>query len=146
VEGPRDDLRQRLNDPIAGLALVSVVTSAEEDRLEGILGEIEEELARDVDAPGLDDQDPYIILAAVDAWAALASDAVASVYAPASPRRDRREAGWRRRVAERVRRIGHGMERPLMKAARSVGASSWSVSVGYPWGISVGLGWTVPPP
>jgi hypothetical protein len=80
------------------------------------------------------------LLAAVDAWAGVASYAVVAFYAPASPWR--REAGWGEAAVKRLRAIADALADALRIAASVLKALSWTVSVGFPWGVSVGLTWS----
>lgn len=85
------------------------------------------------------DQQPDERLAAVEAWASLASYVVAVFYAPRSPWRD--EAGWSEKAIERLRRIAHGLRDQLASVMHALGASGFFISVGFPWGLSVGINW-----
>lgn len=80
------------------------------------------------------------LLAAIDAWGGLASAAVARTYAPASPW-PRSVAGWGKNVTSALQRITRLLLMPLRVAATAMGASSWSIGVGFPWGISISLSW-----
>jgi hypothetical protein len=130
VEGPRPELRAWVGERLERL-------ESEED-VEALLSEIETEAVRDV-ASGVHGAGEDI-LAAVDAWAGLASSVVSRFYAPASPW-PRSVAGWGGRAVARLRRICGVLLPALQAGANAVGASSWSVSVGFPWGISVSLTW-----
>lgn len=79
-------------------------------------------------------------LAAIEAWASLASDAVARFYAPASPW-PRNVAGWSARAAGRLRAISTTLSGVLTPLAPALGAQSFSIGVSFPWGIQVSLSW-----
>lgn len=130
MEGPSQDLRAWVGGRLDEIE--------SEDQLEELLAEIESAAQSDVDAGVGDDGDE--VLAAVDAWAGLASSVVARFYAPASPWPPN-IAGWGRRALARLRRVCGVLLPALQKAANLLGASSWSISVGFPWGISIGLSW-----
>jgi hypothetical protein len=110
---------------------------SEEGQLVEILARIEDELEADL-AEGGDDGPAG--LAAVDAWAGLASYAIGRFYAPASPW-PYQKGGWDKMAPERLRRIGESLRGPLEQAARALGAASWSIGVGFPWGVSVSVTW-----
>jgi hypothetical protein len=129
VDGPSEGLRERVASALGEVS--------EEDQLDEILGMIEGELEGDLGAESYDEQSE---LAAIDAWAGLASYAVGRFYAPASPW-PFRKGGWDRRAPERLRRIGERLRGPLERAARALGAVSWSISVGFPWGVSIAVSW-----
>lgn len=131
MEGPSEHLRARVGERLD--------TIEAEHQLEELLAEIESEAQDDV-AGGFDGENGEDILAAVDAWAGLASTVVSRFYAPASPW-PRSVAGWGRRALVRLRRICSVLLPALQAAANAVGATSWSISVGFPWGISIGLSW-----
>lgn len=130
MEGPSLELRAWI-----GMRLDEVES---EEQLDELLAAIENEAARDVET-GLAGEGEEI-LAAVDSWAGLASSVVSRFYAPASPW-PRSVAGWGRRALGRLRRVCGTLLPALQAGANAVGASSWSISVGFPWGISVGLSW-----
>lgn len=80
------------------------------------------------------------VLATVEEWASVVSYVLATVYGPASPM-PRRLVGWTKTVTARLQRITKLLLTPLSAAAQVTGASSWSISVAFPWGVSVGLSW-----
>ena len=112
--------------------------SENEDDLEDLLARLED-LTLTAAAVVDDNQAPDERLAAVEAWASIASFVVAVFYAPESPWRD--EAGWSDKAVERLRRIAHGLRDQLQAVMRALGASGFSISVGFPWGLSVGISW-----
>jgi hypothetical protein len=130
VEGPSDALREHI-------ATRAEETESEEE-LDDVLSEIED--AMSTDFATVESDDPIDDLAAIDAWAGLASYAVARFYAPSSPW-PRRLGGWGKRAARRLRRIVSALEPRLKTAAQKTGASSWSIGVSFPWGIQVSLTW-----
>lgn len=131
MEGPPEHFRAWV-----GQQIQTILT---EDELDGLLSEIASAAESDVSTGG-DHQSGEELLAAVDAWAGLASHVMSRFYAPASPW-PRNVAGWSRRALARLRRVCGALLPALTAGAKAVGASSWSISVGFPWGISIGLTW-----
>ncbi|HEY2477223.1 MAG TPA: hypothetical protein VGI17_00670 [Solirubrobacterales bacterium] len=129
MNGPSEELREHV-----ALTLDEVT---DEEQLEEILGTIEEELSSDLGGGPRDEQEE---MAAIDAWAGLASYAVGRFYAPASPW-PFRKGGWDKRAPERLRRIADQLRGPLERVARALGAVTWSISVGFPWGVSISVSW-----
>jgi hypothetical protein len=140
MDPPTDELRSQV-----AVALDDLTREAKEgrpdgeDQLDEILGMIETRVEEALESGP--DEDEHSELAAVDAWAGLASYAIARFYAPNSPW-PWHKAGWDKRAPERLRRIARMLQPPLEQAARMLRAASWSVSVGFPWGISISVGWS----
>lgn len=132
MDGPSESLRSELSYEFEGME--------SENDLEEILARIEGALLADIESNGLRDQAPDDLLAAIESWAGLASAAIARFFAPASPW-PRSVAGWGRRAVGRLRRIANALVPPLLQAYGAIGATSFSISVGFPWGISIGLSW-----
>ncbi|MEV0338779.1 hypothetical protein AB0H49_07100 [Nocardia sp. NPDC050713] len=89
----------------------------------------------------LDENEATEVLAAVHAWAALASYATGRVYAPTSPWHHRL-AGWGTKIAGILQKIANVLLTPLKAAAATLGASSYSVGIEFPWsGVQVSLTW-----
>jgi hypothetical protein len=80
------------------------------------------------------------LLAIVNQWASLASYVSSSVYGPASPM-PKRLAGWGQNASAQLQKLSKVLLKPLAAAAPMVGASGWSISLGFPWGVSIGLSW-----
>jgi hypothetical protein len=133
MEGPHDDFRrfveQRLND---------ITEDRSEEGLEELLAQIEEQLREDLQHPI--PVDPTPLISAMISWASLASYAVGRFYGPASPWPSN-VAGWGTKAAARLQSITSVLLLPLRQAAKAVGASTYTISVGFPWGISIGLEW-----
>jgi hypothetical protein len=106
-----------------------------EEELEELLVEIDGALNEDADAGAPEDD-----LAAIESWASLASYAAGRFYAPASPW-PRDLAGWGTKAIERLRRIANTLASRLRSIVGVVGATGFSITVGFPWGISVALNW-----
>jgi hypothetical protein len=141
MNGPSDDLRANVFETIE-------LTREESDtRAEAILAEtldrIDAQIVQDL-AEGWDDVDneeaAFQALGVIDAWAGLASAAVAKVYAPASPW-PRGFAGWSQAITQRLRELARRLNPVLQAIKQALGAVSWSIGVAFPWGISVSLTW-----
>lgn len=142
MNAPSSELREEIAKELDELTAAVAARDAEEygeDQLDEILGIIENAVDKALQSDA-QDEDEHAELAAVDAWAGLASYAVARFYAPKSPW-PWHEAGWTKRAPERLRRIASKLRPALERAARALGAASWSVSVGFPWGISIAVSW-----
>ena len=131
MEGPSAAVRDHIRSRVDSLE--------SEDDLEEVLGEIEERISAD-DSPTDVSADPLDELAAIDAWAALASYAVARFYGPSSPW-PARLPGWSKRAALRLRGVAARLRPRLQAAAQATHASSWSIGVSFPWGIQISLTW-----
>jgi hypothetical protein len=166
MEGPSDDFRASILEEIT-TARAQVLGATDEDAENALvrsLAAIEERLVADVaessrlnelravigareaaadhrPGPHADlEATGWDLLAAVQAWAGLASAVVAQVYAPASPW-PRSIAGWGKKATAAIQKVTKLLLGPLQVAAKAVGAGSWSISVGFPWGVSIGVGW-----
>lgn len=142
MEGPSEGLRRQVEAQLNELEEISDRQVGDrrvidEGQLAEVLGSIENAIGNDLEE--FEQRDPNEELAAIDAWAGLASYAVARVYAPASPFP---HPGWTRRAPENLRRIADKLRGPLKRIAQALGAASWSISVGFPWGVSISVGWS----
>lgn len=112
----------------------------DEDRLADVLGDIA--IAADQDlaevATGRTSDE---LVSAVEAWASVASYAVARFYFE-GPESILRRGGWSESVASRLQEALKTFSKHLKSALRDTGASSFSVAIGFPWGVSVGLTWS----
>jgi hypothetical protein len=152
MEEPSRDFREYISGRLEELAGTEE-SQVEEDQVEELLQEIEKELdghlppEGDEDAEGMarvtpaDREEAFAQLGAVESWASLASYAVARFYAPASPWPWKKLAGWSKGVAERLRRVAGLLLTPLKGVAYVLGASLYSISVGFPFGVAIGLEW-----
>jgi hypothetical protein len=156
MRGPTDEQRERYGNRAVEVAYrhvdndVRYVAGDVEASLQEILDDLLGELAEDVDSdddwqrlPATDDiAAAEHVLASIEAWSALASYVVASLYAPQSPF-PRGFGGWASGVAERLRDVTTRLHGPMTAVARVLRPDSWSIGVGFPWGVSVGLSWNV---
>jgi hypothetical protein len=123
-----------------------------EEQLDSVLEMVESQIIYELEAEGLPADDPEAfyslsdeeqatdVLAAIDAWASLASNVVGRFYAPASPW-PRRLQGWAKSVAKRLRKIAGLLRAALQAVAQALSAASYSIGVSFPFGISVSIGW-----
>jgi hypothetical protein len=143
IDGPNDAIRSAVYEGASGID--------SEDQLDALLETLEYQIASSSaedyqilqgysDRPP-DEDEATALLAAVDAWASLASHAVAQFYAPASPWPGRGFEGWSKRVVERLRKIASMLRGALEVAVRALNAVGFSIGVSFPWGISISVGW-----
>ncbi|WP_138418754.1 hypothetical protein [Sinomonas gamaensis] len=152
MEGPSEELRTRVASEVRPLVdgmRPDVVDASGEEALTGTLEMVSSSCSEDVrtdrsvatGARELSASEAEDLLAAVHAWAALASYAAARIYGPNSPMRGGL-AGWSKRVAGVLQKIAGILLTPLKLAAQSLRASSWSIGVNFPWaGVAVSLTW-----
>jgi hypothetical protein len=133
MEGPSEEFRMRIRE-----RMDEISDYGSEEGLEELLAEIEQQLIEDLQKPA--PTDPTPLISAMMSWASLASYAVGRFYGPASPW-PRNVAGWGTRAVARLQGITSALLLPLRQAANAVGASTYTISVGFPWGISIGLEW-----
>lgn len=107
------------------------------DLIEFINDQLQQEVEQN---PPHDGDDPQTLAATCDAWASLVSHALAEVHAPMSPF-PRNLAGWGQQAVQQVQRFANILGAPLSIAQQGLRASSYSISVGFPWGISIGFTW-----
>jgi hypothetical protein len=130
----------KLRAPDLGFRQLIARQSAEaktEEDVDQVLGMIEKavnEAARE-DAH----EEAADVMAAIDAWASLASYVVWRFYSPRSPRDD--EAGLSEKTARRLRNLSMAFRRTLDAIKIDIGATGFTVSVGIPWGVSIGVTW-----
>lgn len=144
VQGARE-FRQLAELDLSEDSFTQLETSLAE-QLKRLLDELERAIARAEldDPPALTDEGATDVLAAVHAWASLASRTVAEVYAPNSPF-PWNVGGWGKRIGRILQRIATRLGPLANKAARTIGASGASVAVTFPWGVSVSIQWAVAP-
>ncbi|HLI45018.1 MAG TPA: hypothetical protein VKU92_11205 [Acidimicrobiales bacterium] len=158
MQGPNDDLRDRIAEELLALPPADARGSNEEAIAEVLFAMIAAAAASDVDGDSdgigrlghvaAQDGTPSAadlgaaeaMLVVVHEWASLISYVSSAIYGPASPM-PRRLIGWGKKAITQIQTAANVLLRPLAAAARVTGASSWSISVGFPWGISVGLTW-----
>ncbi len=124
MDGPKDRLRVEIAQELDRLT-VEVAERDEdafgEEQLDEILVRIQNEVEAALEAGPQDDG--HSELAAVDAWAGLASYAVARFYAPTSPW-PWKKGGWTDKAPERLRHIADKLRPALEWAAKTLGAAS----------------------
>lgn len=145
MQGPDREFRSAIAKRIEELA----TTADAEARLEDILASIEERVQKDEPTRIESEAGAYEELAAAEAWASLASDAVKALYASSSPRLfwrkgdEEKLAGWSTGAAERLRRTGGALRDKLAEAAGHLRGTSFSVGASFPWGVFISIGWTL---
>lgn len=143
MNGPSDRLREEVEAQAGELR--------HEEDLYRLLENIDAELADDAD-PDIelgDDIDPEYrdrvvggeLLTSVNAWASLASYAVARFYAPSSPWPSKRLAGWSKRAMAHLQSIVGKLLPAIQSAIGKLGASGYGVTFNFPWGIGITVNW-----
>jgi len=118
----------------------------DEERLGAILEIIsqqaEEQLDRQFgDHEPADVEEAHGMVSAVEAWASVLSYATSCFYFE-GPESLFRGGGFSPKdVTPKLQDAVRKFVPFLRRACQAIGASSFSVSVGFPWGVSVGLGW-----
>ena len=140
MEGPDTAFRDRIADRLREIA-----PSGDEKLFEALLSDIEDEIESDVGG-GRPREDTRQVLAAVESWASIASDAVYRFYLTAGTPQAR-AAGWSPSTVNALQRIAERLRRPLGHAADGLGASAYAINLGpLPAPISIALTWPVSPP
>lgn len=137
---PTNELRESVSRRVVE---IRAMPDAEVDTiLDEVIAQINGELQRELDQNPLsgDHANAQELAAACDAWASLVSHALVQAYAPMSPF-PRNVAGWGQRAIQRVQQFSATLRGPLAVAQQGLNASSYSISVGFPWGISIGFTW-----
>jgi hypothetical protein len=129
MEGPSDSFRAEIANEVARVET--------ENQLDEILARIDAAIQADLASP---EEEPTRLIDGVTEWASVASYVVGRFYGPASPW-PRDLAGWSEKAVGRLRQISDRLRNALAFALSGTGASSFSISVGFPWGISIGLSW-----
>lgn len=146
MQGPSDRIRNYVSVEMEAASASDEVTSGGEDTLEGVLLTICAELESDIDTSNLNAytrEDATDQLAAVQSWAALASQATAMLYAPTSPWR-RQLAGWGKKIATVLQTIVNILYGAVNAAAKTLGAASYSLGSAFPFSaVSVSVSWPV---
>lgn len=89
------------------------------------------------------EQEAESVLVTANAWAAIASHAMAEIYAPMSPF-PRKLAGWSQDVGDQLQRIVRILHRHVQAAVSYLrplwGILSFSIGVSFPWaGVQISL-------
>lgn len=139
MNAPSDELRAEVSERAIGIRPQS--DESADTELASLIALINERLMVEVEQNSPDrGEDSEALAAACDAWASLVSHALEQVYAPMSPF-PRNRAGWGQKAIQRVQQFAATLRTPLSVAQRGLQASSYSISVGFPWGVSVGFTW-----
>jgi hypothetical protein len=130
-----ESLRSSLIDGVE-----SARDSGDEDALAAVLSEIAEPSRRDLERVREMGDGGHELVAAVDAWASVASYAITRFYfeGPKSVF----PGGFSKRVAGSLQGLVGTWSPFLESALKATHASSFSIAAGFPLGFSVGLAWT----
>jgi hypothetical protein len=131
MDGPDDDFRAF----VAGRA--AELGEDDEEGLVELLSAIDVRLAEDVDPDAIEGAISSDLLSSVNAWAGLASYAVAHFYAPSSPWPSRRLAGWSKRAMAYLQRIVSKLVPAIRSAVSKLSASGYGITINFPWGIGI---------
>jgi hypothetical protein len=112
-------------------AILEVVSREAEASLERQFGEREPE----------NEDEAHGMISSVEAWASVLSYATSCFYFEGPESFLRRGGFSPRDVTPKLQDAVRKFMPFLRRACQATGATSFSVSVGFPWGISVGLGW-----
>ncbi|MEV1004165.1 hypothetical protein [Nonomuraea sp. NPDC050202] len=119
--------------------------AGDERGFERLLDDIRSSYSEDVTREENQAQDPTELLAAVDAWASLISDACVRFYGPESPLRQSL-AGWSMKIALKLRELTNLLAHVQANAAKQLGASEYGMAIGFPWpSVSVSIVWDTQP-
>jgi hypothetical protein len=153
---PYEQTRVELSDRAASLV--------DEDELGELLGTITERASRDLadtlvemserygvdptavldGSDALNESNGNELLASVEAWASTASSLTYDMYV--GPPREvgaarLRPPGWAKEVGNKLSDLAILLGGYLEVAMRALHASSFSISLNFPWGVAVGLSW-----
>lgn len=138
MKPPNDELRATVFD--AAQRSRPLTDRAADGELAGLIGLIINELEREISEHPAEEDDPEELAATCHAWTSLVSHALELVYAPMSPF-PRNVAGWGQSAIHQVQKFARALQTPLSAAQAGLGASSYSITVGFPWGVSIGFTW-----
>ena len=151
-----DDARREVSERQLGLVdedelqdiLASIAERASAD-LEGVLTPIAERVGTNLagvldEGVELRESEGDELLTTIEAWASLASAVTYEAYV--GPPREVGAArftlpGWAKAVGEKLTDLAKLLGHYLEVAMRALRATSFSISLSFPWGVSVGLSW-----
>ena len=134
MQGPSQEFRTKVMGEIKERRLGEA--GVDDDQVAAVISLISDEIGGDVGIAELEGQAPEDILAAVDAWAALLSDTMGRSEASANVL-----PGWAIALLAALRVAVTLLRVPLQAAAKELGASSHSITVGRKSGVAVSLTW-----
>lgn len=123
-----------------------LVTREAEAVLDSVLVDIASHMESDIErsqyltSDDVSEEYTNSVLSAVDAWMSTASYVVGWIYAPQSPW-PIGLTGWSPTIARRLRHFNQISHNILSRLRDNLGASSYTVTVSFPFGISVSLNW-----
>lgn len=113
-----------------------------------------EDLGRVAEREEISSEEGRDILAAVEAWASVASAVVLEFSLAQGPQNvgaawrvawpSRIWPGWRKALTGQLQQVADTLRPSLAAVRNALGASSFSISVCFPWVIEVGLSWDTP--
>ncbi len=112
----------------------------DEDALARVLDRIAEQARVELDRVNEQTDDAIELAGAAQAWASAASYATTRFYFE-GPESILKFGGFGKDVASQLQRVAGELVPTLKRALEATGASSFSISVGFPFGVSVGLSW-----
>jgi len=114
--------------------------ASSEKQLAGVLEEIATEADNDLEKVDTTGDAGHELVAAVEAWASVASYATTRFYFE-GPESIFKGGGFGKSVVSSLQRHAKTYSGHLRRALAATGASSFSITVGFPFGLSVGLTW-----
>lgn len=118
----------------------------DEERLGAILEAISQQASEQLeqqfgDHEPLDAEEAHGMVSAIEAWASVLSYATSCFYVEGPESLPRLGGFSPKNVMPKLQDAVRKFVPFLRRACSATGASSFSVSIGFPWGVSVGLGW-----
>jgi hypothetical protein len=113
-----------------------------EEALASVLANIVEAAEGDLRQQSESGESQHELVAAVNAWASVLSYATARFYFE-GPESLLKRGGYSKGVVSRLEDAVTTFRSYLEAAIGTTGASSFSISIGFPLGVSVGLEWSV---
>lgn len=113
-----------------------------EQELSEVLSGISSAAAGDLERHLAESDSAEEAVAAAHAWASVHSYAISRFYYE-GPESLWRRGGFAKRVTRELQEAAKTFESYLTVVVKAVGASGFSVSVGFPFGISIALEWAV---
>lgn len=139
---PDEDLRRHFASWSAELRTAE--DEQAEQGLAELLDNVHQYLQEDLDRDGIrNEEEAESVLATANVWAAIASQALAEVYAPMSPF-PRRLAGWSQNVSTWLQSVVKALHSNVQAAVNYLkpiwGIVSFSIGVSFPWaGVQISL-------
>jgi hypothetical protein len=138
-----DELRQWVADEVD---IARTEQGWDEEKLGAILEVVSREAGEQLerqfgDREPVDVEEAHGMVSAVEAWASVLSYATSCFYFEGPESLPRLGGFSPKDVTPKLQDAVRKFVPFLQRACQATSASSFSVSVGFPWGVSVGLGW-----